>query len=74
MSCYRPSSLDAGTNAGALPEKRSSSNLRSSVKDTNNNKRDPAHSTQALFLLAEVWTWIVEMVIPDFDSTQFFFL
>lgn len=34
--------------------KKSSSTLRSSVKDTNNNRRDPANSTKALFLLADV--------------------
>lgn len=34
--------------------KKSSSNLRSSVKDTNNNKKNPTDSTNALFLLAEV--------------------
>lgn len=34
--------------------KKSNTNLRSSVKDTNNNKKDPTDSTNALFLLAEV--------------------
>lgn len=56
FNCFRPSSIDIVTGAH-LPlqtDKKSSSNLRGSVKDPNNNKRDPAHSTQALFLLAEV--------------------
>ncbi|EPB67077.1 Dopey protein [Ancylostoma ceylanicum] len=66
----RPSSLDTGTNAGSLPEKRSSSNLRSSVKDTNNNKRDPAHSTQALFLLAENLAELVDSVCKSDDKER----
>ncbi|CAP27897.1 Protein CBR-PAD-1 [Caenorhabditis briggsae] len=43
-------------------EKKSSSNLRASIKDTNNNRRDPAHSTQALFLLAERLTDLLDSV------------
>jgi hypothetical protein len=35
-----------------------SSTIRSSAKDPNNNRKDPAYSTQALFLLADVSsTW-----------------
>ncbi|EFO95710.1 CRE-PAD-1 protein, partial [Caenorhabditis remanei] len=49
------------TNEGK-PDKKSSSNLRASIKDTNNNRRDPAHSTQALFLLAERLTDLLDSV------------
>ncbi|VDK50972.1 unnamed protein product [Cylicostephanus goldi] len=66
----RPSSLDAGTSAGSLVEKKSGSNLRSSVKDTNNNKRDPSHSTQALFLLAENLAELVDSVCKSDDKER----
>ncbi|VDO46208.1 unnamed protein product [Haemonchus placei] len=67
----RPSSLDTGsTNVGALTEKKSSSNLRGSVKDSNNNKRDPAHSTQALFLLAENLAELVDSVCKSDDKER----
>ncbi len=46
-STFVPASMSLG-------DRKSQSSLRSSIKDTNNNKRDPANSTQALFLLAEV--------------------
>lgn len=35
--------------------KKSLSNLRTNLKDFNTNKKDPTDSTQALFLLAEVF-------------------
>ncbi|VDO69258.1 unnamed protein product [Heligmosomoides polygyrus] len=66
----RPSSLDSGQNAAPLAEKKSSSNLRGSVKDTNNNKRDPAHSTQALFLLAENLAELVDSVCKSDDKER----
>ncbi|VDM68215.1 unnamed protein product [Strongylus vulgaris] len=66
----RPSSLDAGSSVNSLAEKKSSSNLRSSVKDTNNNKRDPAHSTQALFLLAENLAELVDSVCKSDDKER----
>ncbi|EGT31247.1 CBN-PAD-1 protein [Caenorhabditis brenneri] len=55
----KPGSI--GTN-DSKTEKKSSSNLRASIKDTNNNRRDPAHSTQALFLLAERLTDLLDSV------------
>lgn len=42
--------------------KKSLSNLRSSVKDTSQNKKDPTDSTQALFLLAEVYFKFIFML------------
>uniref|UniRef100_A0A1I7XQM3 TFG domain-containing protein n=1 Tax=Heterorhabditis bacteriophora TaxID=37862 RepID=A0A1I7XQM3_HETBA len=66
----RPSSLDTGTNVSSLPEKKSSSNLRGSVKDPNNNKRDPAHSTQALFLLAENLAELIDSVCKSDDKER----
>uniref|UniRef100_A0A158P6E2 Dopey_N domain-containing protein n=1 Tax=Angiostrongylus cantonensis TaxID=6313 RepID=A0A158P6E2_ANGCA len=65
-SMIQPSSLDTGS----LPEKKSSSNLRGSVKDTNNNRRDPAHSTQALFLLAENLAELVDSVCKSDDKER----
>ncbi|KAJ1356119.1 phenylacrylic acid decarboxylase [Parelaphostrongylus tenuis] len=62
----RPSSLDTGSQ----PDKKSASNLRGSVKDTNNNKRDPAHSTQALFLLAENLAELVDSVCKSDDKER----
>ncbi|KJH53289.1 Dopey protein [Dictyocaulus viviparus] len=70
MTRHVPSSLDAGTSAGPLTEKKSSSNLRASVKDSNNNKRDPAHSTQALFLLAENLAELVDSVCKSDDKER----
>ncbi|CAB3407671.1 unnamed protein product [Caenorhabditis bovis] len=62
----KPTSLDGLSTTTTLTEgrndKKSSSNLRASIKDTNNNKRDPAHSTQALFLLAERLTDLLDSV------------
>uniref|UniRef100_A0A8R1DQL8 Dopey_N domain-containing protein n=1 Tax=Caenorhabditis japonica TaxID=281687 RepID=A0A8R1DQL8_CAEJA len=62
----KPPSLDTLSTSSTLTEgkaeKKSSSNLRASIKDTNNNRRDPAHSTQALFLLAERLTDLLDSV------------
>lgn len=62
----KPASLDTLSTTSTLTEskadKKSSSNLRASIKDTNNNRRDPAHSTQALFLLAERLTDLLDSV------------
>lgn len=55
---------------GSLPDKKSSSNLRGSVKDPNNNKRDPAHSTQALFLLSENLAELVDSVCKSDDKER----
>lgn len=52
MSQFNGSTAQLSLNS--MDTKKSSSNLRSSVKDTNNNKKDPTDSTNALFLLAEV--------------------
>lgn len=57
-----PSVTSASTATNEKTEKKSSSNLRASIKDTNNNRRDPAHSTQALFLLAERLTDLLDSV------------
>ncbi|CAI2294328.1 unnamed protein product [Caenorhabditis sp. 36 PRJEB53466] len=62
----KPASLDTLSTTSTVTEgkadKKSSSNLRASIKDTNNNRRDPAHSTQALFLLAERLTDLLDSV------------
>uniref|UniRef100_A0A1I7U1G7 Dopey_N domain-containing protein n=1 Tax=Caenorhabditis tropicalis TaxID=1561998 RepID=A0A1I7U1G7_9PELO len=59
----KPGSIgSAGSASDNKTEKKSSSNLRASIKDTNNNRRDPAHSTQALFLLAERLTDLLDSV------------
>lgn len=54
----------------SLPDKKSSSNLRGSVKDPNNNKRDPAHSTQALFLLSENLAELIDSVCKSDDKER----
>ncbi|CAJ0574100.1 unnamed protein product, partial [Mesorhabditis spiculigera] len=79
----RPASLDATTNmsgttssyASALTlqdSKKSNSSLRNSLKiqDTNNNKRDPAHSTQALFLLAENLPELIDSICKSDDKER----
>lgn len=67
----KPSSLDgSGSLSSDKTDKKSSSNLRASVKDTNNNKRDPAHSTQALFLLAERLTDLLDQVSKSDDKEK----
>ncbi|CAI5437514.1 unnamed protein product [Caenorhabditis angaria] len=66
LSLMKPSSLDTISTSSTLTtsqqDKKSASNLRASIKDTNNNKRDPAHSTQALFLLSERLTDLLDSV------------
>lgn len=57
----KPPSIASGS-SNEKADKKSSSNLRASIKDTNNNRRDPAHSTQALFLLAERLTDLLDSV------------
>ncbi|TKR96355.1 hypothetical protein L596_010386 [Steinernema carpocapsae] len=49
-------------------EKKSSSNLRSSLKDS--AKRDPQFSTQALFLLAENVTELVDSICKSEDKER----
>ncbi|WKX89869.1 hypothetical protein Q1695_009037 [Nippostrongylus brasiliensis] len=66
----RPTSLDNSSAGAPSGEKKSSSNLRGSVKDSNNNKRDPAHSTQALFLLAENLAELVDSVCKSDDKER----
>ncbi|KAE9552234.1 hypothetical protein FO519_004543 [Halicephalobus sp. NKZ332] len=51
-------------------DKKSSSNLRASVKDTNNNKKDPANSTQALFLLAECLAELIDSICKSEDKEK----
>ena len=80
MYSFRSANGDIGTpvaTTNILTDKRSSSNLRASLKDTNNNKRDPAYSTQALFLLANVSQLIFSSLlqIPPsflFSSSHYF--
>ncbi|CAJ0944009.1 unnamed protein product, partial [Mesorhabditis belari] len=53
--------------------KKSSASLRSSLKqvqDSNNNKRDPAHSTQALFLLAEHLPELIDSICKSDDKER----
>lgn len=57
MSQFNGSTAQLSLNS--MDTKKSSSNLRSSVKDTNNNKKDPTDSTNALFLLAEVEYFLI---------------
>ncbi|CAI4227638.1 unnamed protein product [Auanema sp. JU1783] len=68
----RPASIDVGgsIHSAVITDKKSSSNLRGSVKDTNNNKRDPTHSTQALFLLAQNLTELVDSVCKSDDKEK----
>ncbi|PAV55952.1 hypothetical protein WR25_06058 [Diploscapter pachys] len=64
---------DIGTPVAAtniLTDKRSSSNLRASLKDTNNNKRDPAYSTQALFLLANNLAELIDSICRSDDKEK----
>ncbi|CAD6184431.1 unnamed protein product [Caenorhabditis auriculariae] len=61
----KPPSIDSGSSSSGLvdkSDKKSASNLRASIKDTNNNKRDPTHSTQALFLLSERLTDLLDSI------------
>lgn len=57
-------SISSQGGSSLAADRRSVSNMRSNLKDSNSLKRDPTHSTQALFLLAEVvllfFHWIVE--------------
>ncbi|KAI6182036.1 hypothetical protein M3Y97_00337000 [Aphelenchoides bicaudatus] len=48
----------------------SSSNVRSSLKDPNNNRKDPANSTQALFLLAENLTELIDSICKSEDKEK----
>jgi hypothetical protein len=50
--------------------KKSSTALRSSVKDTNNNKRDPTNSTKALFLLAENLAELIDSICKSEDKER----
>lgn len=51
-------------------DRKSQSNLRASVKDTNNNKRDPAYSTQALFLLADCLAELIDSITKSEDKDK----
>uniref|UniRef100_A0A915Q5B7 Dopey N-terminal domain-containing protein n=1 Tax=Setaria digitata TaxID=48799 RepID=A0A915Q5B7_9BILA len=62
-----PSRLGA---SGAVTDRRSISNIRSSLKDPNNLKRDPAHSTQALFLLAEHLAELIDSICKSEDKER----
>uniref|UniRef100_A0A0N4ZNA0 MOR2-PAG1_C domain-containing protein n=1 Tax=Parastrongyloides trichosuri TaxID=131310 RepID=A0A0N4ZNA0_PARTI len=46
------------------------SNLRSSIKDTSINKRDPINSTQALFLLAENLAELIDSICKSDDKEK----
>ncbi|VBB30267.1 unnamed protein product [Acanthocheilonema viteae] len=61
------SSQGASTSA---VERRSISNIRSSLKDPNSLKRDPTHSTQALFLLAEHLAELVDSICKSEDKER----
>uniref|UniRef100_A0A914Y5X3 Uncharacterized protein n=1 Tax=Panagrolaimus superbus TaxID=310955 RepID=A0A914Y5X3_9BILA len=64
------SQLVLNANLSSNSDKKSSSNLRASLKDTNNNKRDPAYSTQALFLLAECLSELIDSITKSEDKEK----
>uniref|UniRef100_A0A914EEG8 DOP1-like C-terminal domain-containing protein n=1 Tax=Acrobeloides nanus TaxID=290746 RepID=A0A914EEG8_9BILA len=68
----RLSSFDGISSASQLPlqDKKSSSNIRASLKDGNNNKKDPANSTQALFLLAENLAELIDSICKSEDKEK----
>ncbi|CAD5205643.1 unnamed protein product [Bursaphelenchus okinawaensis] len=51
-------------------KKSSSSLIRSSLKDGNNNKKDPTNSTQALFLLAENLAELIDSICRSEDKDK----
>lgn len=51
-------------------KKSSSSLIRSSVKDTNNNRKDPSNSTQALFLLAVNLAELIDSICKSEDKDK----
>ncbi|MCP9264273.1 Protein pad-1 [Dirofilaria immitis] len=58
-----------GTSISAS-DRRNISNMRSSLKDSNNLKRDPTHSTQALFLLAEHLAELIDSICKSEDKER----
>ncbi|VDM23892.1 unnamed protein product [Toxocara canis] len=75
MSAFEPvaqttPSAPSASTLTASTDKKSSSNLRASVKDTNSNKRDPANSTQALFLLAENLAELIDSICKSEDKDR----
>ncbi|VDK86235.1 unnamed protein product [Litomosoides sigmodontis] len=51
-------------------DRRSVSNMRSNLKDPNSLKRDPTHSTQALFLLAEHLAELIDSICKSEDKER----
>lgn len=70
VSCDSASTVQATQSFASSSDKKSSSNLRASIKDTNNNKRDPANSTQALFLLAENLAELIDSICKSEDKER----
>ncbi|VDK66335.1 unnamed protein product [Onchocerca ochengi] len=58
-----------GTSNSAA-DRRSISNMRSSLKDPTNLKRDPTYSTQALFLLAEHLAELIDSICKSEDKER----
>ncbi|VDK46299.1 unnamed protein product [Anisakis simplex] len=63
-------SISSTTLTISTVDKKSSSNLRASIKDTNSVKRDPANSTQALFLLAENLAELIDSICKSEDKER----
>ncbi|MFH4975517.1 hypothetical protein AB6A40_002226 [Gnathostoma spinigerum] len=60
-----------GSTFSVSSEKRSSSNLRGSLKDSSSGtKRDPIYSTQALFLLADNLAELVDSICKSEDKER----
>uniref|UniRef100_F1KPR7 Protein pad-1 n=2 Tax=Ascaris TaxID=6251 RepID=F1KPR7_ASCSU len=69
-SSQLPSSTTSSSTLTASTDKKSSSNLRTAVKETGTSKRDPTYSTQALFLLAENLAELVDSICKSEDKDR----
>lgn len=56
--------------SSSAADRRSITNIRSSLKDPNSLKRDPTHSTQALFLLAEHLAELIDSICKSEDKER----
>ncbi|VDN03566.1 unnamed protein product [Thelazia callipaeda] len=62
--------LSSHGTSNVTADRRSTSNMRSSLKDPNSSKRDPAHSTQALVLLAEHLAELIDSIYRSEDKER----
>uniref|UniRef100_A0A0K0E6R9 Dopey_N domain-containing protein n=1 Tax=Strongyloides stercoralis TaxID=6248 RepID=A0A0K0E6R9_STRER len=64
------SQLSFNPSLASTEKSKMSSNFRSSIKDTNTNKRDPINSTQALFLLSENLAELIDSICKSDDKEK----